>query len=237
MKRIAQGSICALAAAALLELGPSVTPALANTYTLNLSAPKTAVVGRPILIKASGVNPPPSEYWASSWMEIVTIPTSVLTSCPATGEDGTGVATQTGGQILAIALRPNLDSQGNFSNTIGYTPPAPGGILVCGYSDDGAGLTLARASLTLNVQGPPANVQRPSVSRSRRKLACSPGRWSGNATRYSYGWLVGNKTKRGATGRKLRVTRAVRGRKVRCSVTASNSAGAARAVSRSLRVR
>ena len=44
MKRIAQGSICALAAAALLELGPSVTPALANTYTLNLSAPKTAVV-------------------------------------------------------------------------------------------------------------------------------------------------------------------------------------------------
>jgi hypothetical protein len=75
------------------------------------------------------------------------------------------------------------------------------------------------------------------VRRSGRKLVCQRGRWSNNPSRYSYGWLVNGKRKRGARGRTLGVTRKLRGRKVQCRVTAANAAGATTALSRSVRIR
>jgi hypothetical protein len=72
--------------------------------------------------------------------------------------------------------------------------------------------------------------------RSGKKLVCQRGSWSNNPSRYSYGWLVNGKRKRGARGRTLGVTRKLRGRKVQCRVTAYNAAGATTARSRGLRV-
>jgi hypothetical protein len=256
MNRLARTSICALAACG--GLAASAGPALADSYSLSLSAPSTAVVGQPVVIQASGVNPPPSEYWAASWIDVGAISASVISSCPANEQSGLGVASSTGGKIVTIAERPNLDEFGNFLNTMGWTPYAPGRWLICGYQDDGAGLTLASAVATIDVQaapsapppssappapaqpGPtaPANVKRPHVKRTGLKLVCSPGRWTNNTGGYSFGWLVNGKAKPGATARKLKVSRGLHGRKVQCQVTASGAGGkTASAVSAALRVR
>ena len=106
-----------------------------------------------------------------------------MPQCPAAALDGGQVAAGTGGRILAIALRPNLDQAGNFSNVVGYTPTAPGAMLICGYTDDGAGATLATATMTLNVKGAerPANVAAPRVKRSGPGWSATRG--AGRATR------------------------------------------------------
>jgi hypothetical protein len=256
VKRFARPAACALAlGGGLLGFGPAVSPALAATFTMDLTTPATATVGKPVLIQASGVHPPPEEYWNGSWIELVAIPGSLASACPASDQDGVGVATSGGGDLLAIAQRPQLDAVGNYSNTFAWTPRAAGTWYLCGYQDDGAGLTLTRAGQAVTVQGAasqptstpaaptpataakPANVSKPRVARSGRTLVCSPGRWSGTAGGYSYAWLVGGKPMSGATARKVQVTRATRGHRVRCSVTASNGSGSTTAVSPAVRVR
>jgi hypothetical protein len=252
-----------LAAAGGLLLSAGASPALADGYTLHLSAPATVVVGQPIIIEATGVNPPPDQYWAGSWIEVVAIPTTVTTTCPASAEDGTGVATGTGGSVLAISLRPNLDAAGNFTNQIGATATTPGSVLICGYQDDGAGLTLARDSLTIEVRvassaapaptpaptgspattpsptagAKPGNLTRPRVTRSARRLRCTRGSWSNHPTRYAFRWLVAGRQMPGQTSGNLRLTHRVRGHKVRCTVTASNAAGATSTTSPTVKVR
>ncbi len=82
----------------------------------------------------------------------------------------------------------------------------------------------------------PENVARPKVTRSGRRLVCSRGTWSESPSRYRYQWRVNGKRTARASGRSLRITRAMRGRKVQCGVTATNAAGSTTAFSRALRV-
>jgi hypothetical protein len=261
MKR-AIPSLALAAVTCALALG-GASPAMADSYSINLSGPASVVVGQPVLIQASGVNPPPDQYWSASWIDVVAIPGRNISACPPSAQDGLQVAPQLGGAILDIALRPNLDETGSYTNQIGLTPIAPGALLICAYEDDGAGLTLSRASFTLNIEaasspapapvsggpapsaggGPssalaakPQNTKRPRVSRSGKKLTCNPGTWSNGATGYSYRWLVDGKQKKGATSSKLGLTRKVRGRDVKCGVTASNAAGATSATSKALHI-
>jgi hypothetical protein len=231
------------AAAGVLSACASAAPALASTYTIELSAPASAVVGQPIVMTASGIQPPPDQYWATAWIQLASIPAYVMTSCPMADEDGLQVAENAGGEIISIALRPNLDAVGNYANLIGYTPRWAGARILCGYLDDGEGLTLARADGYLDVTNPPAASPTPAptatprVTRSARRLTCHPGRWSGGASGYAYGWLAGSRQLKGASAARLRVTSRLRGQKVRCSVTVSNAAGSATVLSRPLRVR
>ena len=239
----------------LVALGVGAAPALGGTYTLNLSAPPSAVVGQPTIIQASGSNPPDDFFF--SWFRLYAIPTSVLSTCPADQANAFQIASSTdaqGGEVVTNSQREDVDAAGNFSMPVAHTPRKPGRFQLCGYTDDGARTTLATASLILNVQGSPgpgsdppasqpppiakpANVTKPRVTRSARRLVCSRGSWSNNPSRYSYRWLVNGKRRTGATGRTLAVTRAVRGRRVHCRVTAFNAAGAATALSRPLRIR
>jgi hypothetical protein len=247
--------ISTLTAAGILGLGVGATPALGQTHTLNLSAPSsTAVVGQTIVIQASGSNEREPIVDFSSYLTVVVIPTSVLSACPADYSSGKQVARSSGaqgGEVLDEFHREEEDAAGNFSMPVAHTPRKPGRFLLCGYTDDGATTTLATASLALNVEdapvpapspspspiAKPANLTRPRLTRSARKLVCSRGSWSNGPSRYSYRWLVNGKRKRGATGRTLAVTRALRGRRVQCRVTAFNTAGAAAALSRPLRIR
>jgi hypothetical protein len=213
-----------------------------------------------VVVQATGQNPPPSEWWALSWIQAGAIPTSVMAACPADQASGIGVATSAGGDLLEIAMPPNLDTTGAFANVIGWTPRYAGEWLICGYQNDGAGATLARDQISVHVTAPsggpgggptgtqggggggagaakPANTKRPKVTRSGGKLACSPGTWSNSSGSYSYGWLVNGKAKKGATARKLRVSHSLHGRKVQCKVTASGAGGNSTAVSAPLRVR
>jgi hypothetical protein len=236
----------------LVALGVGAAPALGGTYTLNLTAPPATGVGQPMIIQAGGSNPPDDFFY--SWLSVHAIPTSVLSTCPADQNNAFQIASSTsaqGGEVVTNHQREDVDAAGNFSMPVAHTPRKPGRFLLCGYTDDGATTTLATASLALNVEdapvpapspspspiAKPANLTRPRLTRSARKLVCSRGSWSNGPSRYSYGWLVNGKRKRGATGRILAVTRALRGRRVQCRVTASNAAGAAAAVSRPLRIR
>jgi hypothetical protein len=229
-------------AAGALALGASAGSAHAATFSLNLSAPSNGAVGTPMLIQATGQGAPPEEYWNMAWMEVVAIPAGLMPTCPTGVQDGAGVAENGGGRILAISMHLNIDSVGKFTNQVGFTPWAPGPVRICGYLDNGVGGTLATAALLVDVRGAgggaakPANVKRPSLKRSGGTLVCTPGRWAGTPTGYSYRWLVDGKRKRGASGRKLGITSALRGHTVKCGVKASNSAGAGSALSRALRV-
>jgi hypothetical protein len=239
----------------LVALGVGAAPALGGTYTLNLSAPPATGVGQATVIQASGSNPPDDFFY--SWLDVSAIPTSVLSTCPSGYLNAYQVASSTyaqGGEVVANGQREDVDAAGNFSMPIVFTPTKPGQFLICGYTNDGATTTLASSSLILSVQGSadpgtgppasqpapvarPANLTRPRLTRSARKLVCSRGSWSNGPSRYSYRWLVNGKRKRGATGRTLAVTRALRGRRVQCRVAASNAAGTAAALSRPLRIR
>ncbi|MPZ15810.1 MAG: hypothetical protein GEU73_15540 [Chloroflexi bacterium] len=84
--------------------------------------------------------------------------------------------------------------------------------------------------------GAPANTKKPVVKRSGKKLVCKKGRWTNDPADYAYDWLVNGKPKDGAYARTLRVTKKLKGRKVRCQVTASNAAGVATALSKAYRV-
>ena len=245
----------AAAGGVLVALGVGAAPALGGTYTLNLTAPPATGVGQPTIIQASGSNP--SDDFFSSWLDVSAIPTSVLSTCPSGYLNASQVASSTyaqGGEVVANGQREDVDAAGNFSMPIAFTPTKSGQFLICGYTNDGATTTLAASSLILSVQGSagpgsdtpasqpppvaePANVTKPRLTRSARKLVCSRGTWSNRPSRYSYRWLVNGKRKRGATGRTLAVTRALRGRRVQCRVRASNARGAATAVSRRLRIR
>lgn len=237
-----------------VALGLGATPALGGTYTLNLSAPTIAAVGQPLIIQATGANP--ADDFFSSWLDVHAIPTSALSTCPSGYLNASQVAGSTfaqGGDNVAIAQREDVDSGGSFSMPIGYTPRLPGRFLICAYTNDGATATLATASLVLDVHGAgapaptqtpaspspgpqgiarPANVTKPRLTRLGRKLLCSRGRWLNGPSRYSYRWLVNGKPKRDASGRTLRITRRLRGRKVQCTVRASNAAGSTIARSR-----
>src|SRR5262249_7712255 len=99
----------------------------------------------------TGTDPPATQYPFLSWLTVVAIPATVVSTCPTGYVDATQVATQAGGEILAMASRENPDVAGNFTNSVGYTPEALGAVLVCAYTNDGLTDTFATASLLLNV--------------------------------------------------------------------------------------
>jgi hypothetical protein len=239
----------------MLCLAVAATPALGQTHTLNLSAPSSsAAVGQTIIIQASGSNEQEPIVDFSSYLTVVAIPTSVLSACPTDYSSGKQVALSSGaqgGEVLDEYHREDEDAAGNFSMPVAYVPRLAGRFLLCGYTDDAAASTLATASLVMNVEGAsapgptpapaptakPVSVEKPRVRRSGKKLVCKRGTWSNKPSRYSYRWLVNGNRKRGASGRKLGVTRNLRGRKVQCRVTAYNAAGATTALSRPVRIR
>lgn len=82
----------------------------------------------------------------------------------------------------------------------------------------------------------PAVTKKPRVVRKGRRLSCSRGSWT-NAAAYRYAWVVNGKARKGARRRTLTVSRSLRGRTVRCRVTAYNDYGKRTATSRPVRVR
>ena len=230
------------AVAGVIAFAAPASPALADGFTLDLSVPSTVYVGTPVIAHGNGVVPPRDAEFLY-WFSVDALPANVISTCPEDRWEAVQIAQTTGGSILVLKQSENRDAAGNFSTPFGFTPLKTGPVLLCGYTDDGAATTLARASKTITVQcscmagGKPANIRAPRVSRSRATLVCGPGSWSNSPTRLAYRWLVNGRSKRGANGRKLGVSRGLRGRRVQCAVTASNATGAATAASPALKVR
>jgi hypothetical protein len=106
---------------------------------------------------------------------------------------------------------------------------------ICGYLQDGSTATAASTTATtlVDLVLRPALLSRPRVRRKGTAIACDGGRWRARpAARYAYAWLVGTRKVPGATGRRLAVTAAMRGRAIRCRVTATNRLGRTSATSK-----
>ena len=132
------------------------------------------------------------------WLHADAIPAGVVSACPASSQEAMQIALSSGGQYLAFAQRENPAADGSFTHQLGFTPKQPGGWLICGYTDDGGGISVAVASLSIDVQpaagsgaptpgtgqppvtvgAKPANTRAPRVTRRRGRLVCQPGEWS-----------------------------------------------------------
>jgi hypothetical protein len=226
----------ALSAACIAALSALAPGALADTFTLHISAPSSVPVGKPMLIQASGTDPTDQ---GALYLEIDAIPASVTTTCPSGYLDGSQLATSTGGDLVAFDQRENFDASGNFSTPVGYTPKSAQKILFCAYTDDGATDTLATSSTIVSVGAAakkPANTKKPRITRVHNTLMCGRGSWSNSPRSFAYAWLVDGKVKHGARRSKLTVSHSMRGDSVRCRVTASNQAGSASSLSAAFKV-
>ena len=220
--------------------GIGSSTALADTFTLNLSLPSSGTVGRALVVTASGNDPTDA---GALYLEIDAIPTSLATTCPGGYLNAEDLATSTpDGALVTLEQPESFDSSGNFSNVNAWVPAAAGTFLLCSYTDDYALDTLAMTSKTANITSArspvskPVDTRKPHVTRARKTLLCGRGSWSA-ANGYAYRWTVNGKTKHGALRARLAVTHKLRGRTVRCTVTASNAAGSTAATSPAFKVR
>ena len=170
--------ICTTAVAAgLIALAAPASSAF-GAFSLNLSAPSTPVVGKPLILQATGTIDP-DELQFPYWFSLDAIPTSATSTCPADRWVGAQLASSTGGSIVVLSQREVPDAAGNFSFPVGVTPTAPGSLLLCGYTDDGATTTLAAASLVLNIRPAPGPAAIAAYARSGvrscRALLSRPG--------------------------------------------------------------
>jgi hypothetical protein len=238
-----------LLAASVAGAGAAAPAAAQIPHSLALSGPPTATVGQPSVLQATGtVSDDPSVY-LGRYINAYALPTSVVPSCPATYQNALQIKDSTtgqGGQTVALSVPVS----GSFSIPLAFTATAAGPFLICAYLHEGVG-TDAMASLPVDVAAAPAgggpagtpaaparpsSVAKPKLTRSGRKLVCGRGTWSDAPTSYAYRWTVDGRRKAGAVRRTLRITRKLRGHRIRCEVTATNAAGSTTAFSRSRRV-
>ena len=158
------------AAVGLIALAGPVSAASAAGFTLSLSAPSTPVVGTPMILQATGTMPP-SDIPFPYWFSLDAIPTTLTSTCPPDNWEGFQFANTYGTVVIRRQIEVP-DPAGNFSIPVAVAPSAPGSLLLCGYTDDGADTTLAAASSTLNIQpkhrtttGSPQS-QKPAKTRS-----------------------------------------------------------------------
>jgi hypothetical protein len=163
--------------ATAVALAAPVSPASA-AFTLKLSAPEPAVVGKPMVLQATGTNDF-TEFSRLFWFSLSAIPTSVTTTCPDDHHVGAQMALGSGGSIIVFTQREVMDAAGAFTIPVAVTPSAAGSVLLCGYTDDGYTNTMARASLVLDIkpagspaqQQPPPPAERPPAERPRWNTA------------------------------------------------------------------
>lgn len=226
------------AAAAVVAAGLALAPAAVaqNGHSLALTGPPTARPGQTVVVQAAGVVP--ADVFLNRYLNVYAIPTAVLSACPSTFQNAIQVsyaARSQGGDTVALAV----PAAGSFTIPVAVTPSKAGGFLLCGYVHEGVE-TMSAASLAMTVAAPlvrPRATRAPRLVRAGGRLVCARGAWSGSPRRFTYAWRVAGRTRAGARGRTLAITASVRGRPVRCAVTATNAAGRTTALSPVVRPR
>jgi hypothetical protein len=160
------------AAAGTLALAAGAAPALADGFTLKLTAPAAPVVGKPMVLQATGTMPP-EDVEFPYYFSLDAIPTAVTTTCPPDRWEGVQFAQANGGTVVVLSQMLRPDASGNFSVPVAVTPTAPGSLVLCGYVDDGSLGTMAAASLPFDIQtaAPPRRVT-PAVQVVRDIRSC-----------------------------------------------------------------
>lgn len=253
-RRIGRAPLAALLAAlALAGLAWAAQPALAANQRIEMTAPVRIQVGESAVIRLSGVVAPPAEWWDSSWIEVVALPGNLMPNCPGDAGSAGSIAEESG-NILAIALRPNTDEAGNFSNSVSASGRAPGQVLICGYLYNDVGTTQSGAEMRIDIVAPssgggnpsgggqgsggsgaPVNLRKPWVTYTGRRLVCHRGAWS-NAHSFSYSWYLDGSLRRTRSRRPYAPIDALSGHRASCRVTARSRAGATSAMSPTIRL-
>ena len=114
-----------LAAATAIALGATAAPALAGTFTLDLEPQASAVVGRPLVIKATGTVPP-EDVGFPYWFSLDAIPAAVTTTCPADQGEGAQFALGSGGSIVVLSQTQHPNLAGDFMIPVAVTPSRAG---------------------------------------------------------------------------------------------------------------
>jgi hypothetical protein len=136
-------------AIAIAIAGIAASPARADTpFTLTLTPPAATAVGQPFVIHATGTDPIDQ---GALYLEVDEIAANVASTCPGDYSAGGQLAASTGGTLVALDVRENLDGSGRFDEPIGFTPSAAGSIIFCAYTDDGALDTLATGTLSVMI--------------------------------------------------------------------------------------
>lgn len=240
--RRAAGVLVAAATVVAATVAPS---AAIEGDTLSVAGPATGTVNLPVVFTANGVL---ADHYLDRWLEVFALPTAVVSSCPESVMNAPTVASGSstiGGELVATAV--HAGNAQPYSIPIVWSPRMAGTYLICTYLNHQIYTdVLHQHTITVSHDGgigtpptvsAPGKLTAPRLVRQGRRLACSPGTWSGNPTSYSYRWKVGSKVKPGATSPKLRATRALRGKRVSCGVVAGNAAGSTTAWSRRISVR
>jgi hypothetical protein len=234
--------VMATALLAGAAMGAGAAQAVAQTgHAVTLSGPVATKVGQPAVYQATGTVA--SDAFLARYINAYAIPVSVTSECPGTYQGAIQVAYASaglGGASVALAV----PAEGSFSVPIVYTPEKAGRFLLCAYLND-AGETDAVASVAVDVSGAasvgdsvdqrPSSLSAPVLRRSGGRLICSRGTWSAGPTGFRYRWRADGRRIRDATGRTLRITSRLRGRVVRCTVTATNARGSTTRSSATLR--
>jgi hypothetical protein len=249
-----------LGAAALLGPVAFAAPASATgpypgeTLSLALSGP--AVAGQATNLVASGQQTDVNEYAGGFSLDVFEKDPSVDPTCSPDYWDETNNALTDPSELhFIIGDWEGLDTTFSVPFKAVFSKPAP--VLLCAYSDWITD-TAASAQLTVDVANPadngtgntttttttttppppakPVDKIRPALTRSHKTLICSRGVWLNAPSIFAYRWLANGHQIHGAKRFKLKLSHSLRGRRVQCSVSATNSAGTATALSRSLKV-
>jgi hypothetical protein len=225
-------------------LGFSAAQAQAAGETISLvQNDPSAVVGRATNFTASGALNPDDTMFGFDIFVFVKDAAADPT-CAADFDTESANAMHSGGNESWVSPPGGFEvGMGpSYSQPFKITFTGPGTYLLCGYVQ-GDFSTFAAGQLSGPVSGGqptptlarPAVVHAPWITSKRHVLTCHSGTWSNQPTSRRYRWSIKGHSKTLASGSKLKVRRSLRGRKVVCSVTARNAAGAKTATSRAIR--
>jgi hypothetical protein len=234
-------------------LGFSATQAHAagESITMVQNDP-TAIVGHATNFTASGtLNPDDTMFGFSVY--IFMKDADLDGTCAADESTEAAAAMSSGGQESWVSPGGTGFDVGmgpTYSQPFKVTFGGSGHYLLCGYVN-GDFSTFASGELrgTVVDDSPaptptptptaqrPGVVRKPWITRKRHALTCHAGIWSNQPTHRSYRWSVQGRRASVGTRRKLTVPKKLRGRKLICRVTASNSAGSRTATARAVRAR
>ncbi len=251
MKQIGTLALSTLAVWALAAAPAGATGSYPGE-TLSLAQSGPAVAGQETTFIATGQQTDVNDYPGGFSLEVFAKNTNTDPTCsPSYPGEQQASLTDPYEQWIVVGLWQGPGT--TFSVPFKYNFPRTGQVILCAYSayitDTAAAATLVANITSPGGTGPtgpgptppsthhkPVNVHRPSIKRHGKALACGRGSWTG-ARSYAYAWLVNGHLKRGARKQRLAITKALKGRRVACRVTAANSVGRTTASSGSLRVR
>ena len=109
---------------------------------------------------------PVRDLFFSYWFSLSALRPSVTSTCPEDHWEAVQLAQSTGGAVIVLSQREIANATtGAFSIPVGITATAPGRLLLCAYTDDGATQTLVTTSMMLDIK--------PASRRRGRASACA----------------------------------------------------------------